>query len=82
MPIETIGGRDYYTRALPATVGDTSFVDVPNTTKAILFPAAEAFVFNFESTEITMTPSANQVVNLVPDQIKRSSGSGTIYFLF
>jgi len=81
MAIETIGGRDYYTNALPATVG-TSFVDVPTTTKAILFPAEEAFVFNFESTEITMTPSANQVVNLIPDQIKRSSSSGTIYFLF
>ena len=81
MAIETIGGRDYYTRALSTTVG-TSFVDVPTTTKAILFPAEEAFVFNFESTEITMTPSVNQVVNLIPNQIKRSSSSGTIYFLF
>ena len=87
MSIETIGGREYYTKAVPQAL-TTSFSDVPANAKAILFPAADDYIWRYvnpdgSNTDISMLTAANQIVNIIPDKIAfDTSGSGTIYFLF
>jgi len=86
MAIETIGGREYYTHAVEQAM-TTAFVDVPANTKAILFIPAADHIWRYTNpdgtnTDITMTTSANSIVNIIPDKIARASSTGTIFFLF
>jgi len=82
MAIDTIGGREYYTNAVTLAL-TASYVDVPSNTKALLLLNTDAHEWKFPSgVEVTMTGVANQVVNIVPEQIKRSSSTGNVVLLF
>ena len=86
MAIETIGGREYYTKAVKQAI-DTDFVDVPPNTKAILFIVSADFIWRYtnpdgSNTDITLNTDLNGVVNIIPDKISKASSSSTIYFLF
>ena len=83
MPLSTIGGRDYYTNAV-STVIDENYVNVPANTKAIYFPTADDYVIKFENgAEITLSPTAGQITNIIPFQIKvHDATNRTIFYLY
>ena len=89
MAIETIGGREYYTHAVKSSLASGNFNDVPANTKAILFGTADDYIWKFagatavDDINITMTPAANQIVNIIPSSIAVHDSTGRdIYFLF
>jgi len=83
MPLSTIGGRDYYTNAISAAI-DGSYANVPANTKAIYFPTADDYDIKFENgVEIELSPTAGQMTNIIPFQIKVHDATGrTIQYLF
>ena len=83
MPLSTIGGRDYYTNAVSQSI-DENYVNVPANTKAIYFPTADDYDIKFENgVEIELSPTAGQITNIIPFQIKAGgSSTRTIHYLF
>lgn len=86
MAIETLGGREYYTKAIKTSIDDT-FVDVPAGCKAIFFAVTDTYTLRFttgaESIDLAIEPAGQQVVNIIPTQIAvHDSNSRDIYFLY
>ena len=81
MAITTAGGREYYTDAAEISLG-TSFADIPKgRVKAILHKDADAVTYKFPSgTEITISAAADQIVPLVPKQIKHDADANSTYY--
>ena len=84
MPLSTIGGRDYYTNAVSVSITNSTYVNVPANTKAIYFPTADDYDIKFENgVEIELSPTAGQITNIIPFQIKAGgSSTRTIHYLF
>ena len=84
MPISTIGGREYYTNAVSVNITNSAYSDVPPTTKAIFFGTADDYDIKFENgVEIELSPTAGQITNIIPFQIKAGgSSTRTIHYLF
>jgi len=87
MSIETLGGREYYTKAVKSVI-DENFTDVPAGTKAILFITGDTYVWRYNNpsgsvTDIELVPDTNQMVNIIPDKIAvHDATNRDIYFLF
>ena len=84
MPLSTIGGRDYYSNAVSASITNSTYVEVPTNTKAIYFPTADDYDIKFENgVEIELSPTAGQMTNIIPLQIKvHDATERTIHYLF
>ena len=81
MAITTAGGREYYTDAQPIALDD-DFMDLPKgRIKAILHKDTDTVTYKFPSgTEIEISAAADQIVPLVPKQIKHNTDTNSTYY--